>query len=443
MKILLLSDVNVNKVSHKKIRGTEQIVKVIFFELSKIGVDVEILGSDKFAYDLQFKNESEEVSNFFSRGKSRDSLKFKKLLQEIKPDIVQFHGFSGSSFGLEHLLACKELSIKTILWHNVPGITCMQSELLYMARTQCDGKFSLTKCTCCRLNQSIPEFFTYIFGRFGNFSRNSFKNKILDRLLSSRKYSYEFYKTNRLISDHFDHVRYGAHWVRKVLLQNDFVDKKLIFIRPSISPEFWEEYSSNKKNFSRKNENENINENNKKNVQFIFWGRLIRSKGIHVIANAIKLLNEYDFVLNIVGDINSGDRSFRKFYSKNKRNKKIIFHGALNQKSLFKLGKKCDAALIPSSWFETGPITVYEAFAMGLPVLGTKLGGIEELCKDEVDSFLFELNNYKELAKNMIRLIDNPKIINELRNNIPIPRAPQDLGLEIYKVYQKVLNNEN
>ena len=270
-----------------------------------------------------------------------------------------------------------------------------------------------------------------------------FNNKISNRLLSARKYSYEFYRSSRLVADHFDFIRFGAHWVRKVLLQNDFVDKKLIFIRPSISPEFWEEYSSNKKNFSRKNENENKNENNKKNVQFIFWGRLIRSKGIHVIANAIKLLNEYDFVLNIVGDINSGDRSFRKFYSKNKRNKKIIFHGSLNQKSLFKLGKNCDVALVPSSWFETGPITVYEAFAMGLPVLGTKLGGIEELCKDEVDSFLFELNNYKELAKNMIRLIDNPKIINQLRNNIPIPRAPQDLGLEIYKVYQKVLNNEN
>ena len=74
---------------------------------------------------------------------------------ENKPDLVQFHGFNGGEWGLSHLLACKEYSIKTFLWHNVPSITCMEHQLLYMSKEPCDGKFSLRKCTSCRLNTSM------------------------------------------------------------------------------------------------------------------------------------------------------------------------------------------------------------------------------------------------------------------------------------------------
>ena len=118
-----------------------------------------------------------------------------------------------------------------------------------------------------------------------------------------------------------------------------------------------------------------------------------------------------------------GDKSFKKLYSENKNNNKIIFHGLLDQTSIFKLGRRCDLALLPSSWFETGPITVYEAFAMNLPVIGTKLGGIEEICSHEFNSLLFELNNHKELANLIIKVINEPNKINYLRSNIPTPRS--------------------
>ena len=107
---------------------------------------------------------------------------------------------------------------------------------------------------------------------------------------------------------------------------------------------------------------------------------------------------------------------------------------------IFKLGIKCDLALLPSSWFETGPITVYEAFAMNLPVLGTKLGGIEEICSHKVNSLLFELNNHEELANHIISLIKEPSKIDYLRSNLPSPRSPKDLAMELKKVYNKLLN---
>ena len=159
---------------------------------------------------------------------------------------------------------------------------------------------------------------------------------------------------------------------------------------------------------------------------------------MHVIRKAIKELREYKYTIHIVGDINSGDLSFKKLYSENKNNKKIVFHGLLNHRSIFKLGRKCDLALLPYSWFETGPITIYEAFAMNLPVIGTKLGGIEELCMHEINSLLFELNNHKELAQIIISLIKEPTKIYYLRSNLPLPRSPKNLAPELKKFYDKL-----
>tara|TARA_S200000501_G_scaffold362556_1_gene392186 strand:+ start:813 stop:2108 length:1296 start_codon:yes stop_codon:yes gene_type:complete len=428
MKILLLSIRNING-NHKNIRGTENIVKIISDEFKKKGNYVEILNyQENKEINL---NEKDNVINFFSRGKLNDPTYFKEKLREIKPDLVQFHGFT-EEWGFSHLVACKELNIKTVLWHNVPSITCMQHELLYMSKDPCNGKFSLKKCTACRLNRSIKnKLISNIFGTIGNFPIEFINYKKLNRLLSSRKYSYEFKNSIQLMINYFDIVLCGAEWVKKVLLINNFDKDKLVLVRPSLTNEFWDLYNDKKpynykEKFSYKSENINL----------LFWGRLIDSKGMNVIRKTIKLLGNYKYTIHIVGDINSGDQTFKKLYSENKNNRKIIFHGVLDQTSIFKLGRKCDLALLPSSWFETGPITVYEAFAMNLPIIGTKLGGIEEICSHQFNSLLFELNNHKALANLIISVIKEPKKIDYLRSNLPLPRSPRDLAKELKRVYE-------
>ncbi len=429
MNILLLSVVNING-NYNNIRGTENIIKIIYEEFSKKGNKVQILIPKE--NEGLIKNEKDNLINYYSRGKLSDISYFKKKLREIKPDIVQFNGFT-EEWGFSHLVACKELNIKTVLWHNVPSITCMQHQLLYMSKWPCDGKFLIKKCTACRLNRSIKnKFISNIFGNIGNFPINFLNFKKLNRLFSSRKFSYEFYNSIKLMTSYFDIVLYGAEWVQQVLLKNNFDKDKIVFVRPSLSNEFWKLYSD-AKSYNLK---EKFFKN--KNITFLFWGRLIDSKGTDVIRKAIKLLENYRYKIHIVGDMNSGDKTFKKLYSENKNNEKIIFHGSLDQTSIFKLGSKCDIALLPSSWFETGPITVYEAFAMNLPVIGTKLGGIEEICSHEINSLLFELNNHKELAKLMLTVINEPKKIDFLRSNIPVPRSPKDLAIELNKVYSQL-----
>ena len=68
-----------------------------------------------------------------------------------------------------------------------------------------------------------------------------------------------------------------------------------------------------------------------------------------------------------------------------------------------------DLAVVPSIWFETGPLTILEAFAAGIPVAGTNLGGIKELLKDQAGCFL--LSSDPLAWKNLFLNILNNKII--------------------------------
>ena len=75
---------------------------------------------------------------------------------------------------------------------------------------------------------------------------------------------------------------------------------------------------------------------------------------------------------------------------------------------------------------------------MNLPVIGTRLGGIEELCLHNFNSLLFELNNHHELANFMISVIKKPQKIDYLRSNLPNPRSPKDLAKDLNIVYNKL-----
>ena len=83
---------------------------------------------------------------------------------------------------------------------------------------------------------------------------------------------------------------------------------------------------------------------------------------------------------------------------------RITYLGNFPQKDLLKRLQYYDLAVVPSIWMETGPLTVLEAFAAGLPVAGTNLGGIKELLSDQEGCFLLPSDplSWKNLFLNIL-----------------------------------------
>jgi colanic acid/amylovoran biosynthesis glycosyltransferase len=60
-----------------------------------------------------------------------------------------------------------------------------------------------------------------------------------------------------------------------------------------------------------------------------------------------------------------------------------------------------------SSYAEGMPLVVLEAMASGLPIVATRVQGIDELVKDGTNGYLFAPSDYQTLSSHLIALINS------------------------------------
>jgi len=91
----------------------------------------------------------------------------------------------------------------------------------------------------------------------------------------------------------------------------------------------------------------------------------------------------------------------------------IDFLGIVPKGDLPELFNKHDI-YIQTNREDNMPISLIEAWASGLPVIATNVGGIPYLVKDGVDGILVESENSNAMAKKCIELLDNPVKANSM-----------------------------
>ena len=69
---------------------------------------------------------------------------------------------------------------------------------------------------------------------------------------------------------------------------------------------------------------------------------------------------------------------------------------------------RLDALVLPSVWLENSPLAIEEAFAGGVPVIASDLGGMAESVRHEVDGLRFPAGDADALSRCLRRLIDEP-----------------------------------
>ncbi len=77
----------------------------------------------------------------------------------------------------------------------------------------------------------------------------------------------------------------------------------------------------------------------------------------------------------------------------------VSFLGYIKHKDLFKGIKEGLAVVLPSECYENNPLSVIEAFALGKPVIGSRIGGIPEIVKDHERGLTFEPGNANDLCE--------------------------------------------
>ncbi|MFH5801165.1 glycosyltransferase family 4 protein [Haladaptatus sp. CMAA 1911] len=130
----------------------------------------------------------------------------------------------------------------------------------------------------------------------------------------------------------------------------------------------------------------------------LYVGKHLRAKGIETLIASAERLPNVTFHLCGTGpfDTYSSDAA--------ERLNNVKYHGFVSEERLQQLRDECAAAVVPSIWMENSPLTIYESFAVGLPVIGSNIGGIPELV-DESRGRLFTPENDNELSRKISDLI--------------------------------------
>jgi glycosyltransferase involved in cell wall biosynthesis len=79
--------------------------------------------------------------------------------------------------------------------------------------------------------------------------------------------------------------------------------------------------------------------------------------------------------------------------------------------------------VVPSVWLENSPFVIKEAFAAGLPVVASNLGGMAEMVSDGHNGLLFEPGDAADLRRALHRLLNEPGLLERLREGIPRVRT--------------------
>jgi glycosyltransferase involved in cell wall biosynthesis len=141
----------------------------------------------------------------------------------------------------------------------------------------------------------------------------------------------------------------------------------------------------------------------------LYAGRLSPEKGVDVLVQAAKGLNA---VVIIAGD--GPEREHLQNQAKQIGVSNVHFTGFLSPTELNPLYQAAHVTVIPSRWYENGPLVILESYANGTPVIGTRIGAIPEFVAEGKTGFLFGLNDAADLHKVLENCINQPDITRQM-----------------------------
>jgi len=172
-----------------------------------------------------------------------------------------------------------------------------------------------------------------------------------------------------------------------------------------------------------------------------FLGSLMVSKAPHLLVESWQRLPAGAAQIAIAGGVvpYHGDDSYARSLAPLLTLPGVEHTGNLPNADVPRWLAGLDALVVPSIWEENSPLVIREAFAAGLPVVASKIGGIPEVIADEVNGLLFEPGNVEDLTRQLRRLIDQPDLLDRLRNGIPASRSIEDATRETRVVYEELM----
>lgn len=325
--------------------------------------------------------------------------KIEKLLRTIKPDIVHLNNFA-HQISPSILDVFKKYDIPTVMTICDYKLVCPTYSMLL------NGK----PCEKCRNGK-------YYWCFLRKCTKESYTKSLITTI--------EMYIHHKIlhIYDKIDVFISPSRFLREKLKEMGF--KRNIFYLPNFVN--LEEYQP---------------EYNYSNATICFFGRLSKEKGLFTLLNS---MDKIDAKLKIIGD--GPIRGSLESKVKNLGLNNVYLLGYKSGDELKNEIKNSIAVILPSECYENNPRAVLEAFALGKPVIGARIGGIPELVKVGVTGYTFEPGNAEDLRNKIECLLKNSDLVIEMGKNartfVEKNFNAEKHYQELIKIYQMVISVQN
>jgi glycosyltransferase involved in cell wall biosynthesis len=168
----------------------------------------------------------------------------------------------------------------------------------------------------------------------------------------------------------------------------------------------------------------------------LFVGLLLREKGIATLAEAMRRFPHERLLV-------AGDGPYRQALENQIRESRInnvTLLGFQPMEKIVGLMANCKFLVVPSEWYETFGLVIYEAFACARPVVGAQIGGIPELVADGVRGRLFLHGNVDSLSQSITSLLSDDAArdaMGQRARNFVMEFSPERNYLGIMDLFRK------
>jgi glycosyltransferase involved in cell wall biosynthesis len=340
-----------------------------------------------------------------------------QVVDEVRPDVVHVHHLSGLSSDLLAGIASRGIPIAFTL--NDYWMICHRGQLFDLDRRRCDGPYP-SGCARCidaftaagggrlRLAGAVRRFTMALPAIPGRGLLRRTVNSAIGRLADPGGPA-------RATAARRDHLREAGRHVTRFLAPSRTLRER--FLRFGIEEErlVLQEQGIDQSRFR------GLRRTPSHRLRVGFAGSLIVSKAPHLLIEAFEGIPETKATLHVYGAPAPyhGDDRYEETLRPLLRRPYVHCPGAVPHERVPEALASLDVLVIPSVWIENAPFVIREAFAAGLPVIASRLGGMAEMVEHEKSGLLFEPGDAADLRRAILRLVEEPGLLERLRAGLP------------------------
>lgn len=420
--------------------GTEIYVEQLVDELGALGMENVIFAPGKedaqYVYQgvaverLGVDNDVRDLGQLYGAGDEGAAQRFGAFLDVTAPDVVHLHAFT--RIVSSRLAAqARRRNIPVVFTYHTPTVSCLRSGLMLWGQEPCDGRLDAERCTSCRLHSlGLPKPMAKLVARtpqmvqtWGAARQGGVWTALRMRGLVAQQHA-----AFRALVAQSNRVVALCAWTQQLLENNAVAREKIVVVPHGLS----------------RTKEIPLGAQPAADVgaplRVVTLGRLEPIKGVDLLVRALQMLPRMSITLDVYGIVQSETETpfAQQLRADIARDQRIRLLPPVPHGRVIALLQQYEVLAVPSQWFETGPLVVLEAFAAGIPVVGSDLGGIAEKVEHEVNGLLVPSLKVQAWSAALRRLAQDRALLRRLSANVRPPRSMRMVAQEMGAVYTQV-----